>query len=355
MALSVPTLENIYPFDANDTYDFQFSYDKGGDQYSKHNLVISTNRGDGTDSIVYDVTADSYEPFHTYVPALADIALINGKQYKAKIRLGTETAWSEFSEWKLFYVHSKPDLDIINIGEDGLIYNYIETFQGSYIHPVDEGDILVSYQFFLYDNENRLIEQFDKKYYAKTPLIEQTIKNFENGVPYKLTLKTESNHGILASVTKTFIPMYDFPIIGDVPFTLKNVPKKPSIEISFDLIQVDGEKDNEDSLIYENSTWVNLQDDKVFYDKDFLLKKDFVLKIWCKDLIEDETICKLQGVDGSIELVYSRGFIQAIKQANNCPYVNRIVSYVPIVNEIEMFICLKQLDDLMELAVEQIL
>ena len=150
MALSIPTLEKIYPFDANDTYDFMFRYDKGGNQFTQHNLVIMTNRGDGTDSVVYDVTTDSFNPFHTYVPGLANIALINGKQYKAKIRLGTNTLWSEFSEWKLFYVHSKPDIDILNIDETGVIYNHIETFQGSYIHPSAEEDTLVSYQFLLH-------------------------------------------------------------------------------------------------------------------------------------------------------------------------------------------------------------
>ena len=133
MALGIPVLEDITPFEANETYVFKFRYDSGGDQYTKNNLVISTNRGDGTDTEVYNVEVNAFDAFHTYVPVLATTPLENGKQYKVKIRVGRDTNWSAFSDWKLFYVHSTPVIDITNIYDRGFIYTHIEISSTSII------------------------------------------------------------------------------------------------------------------------------------------------------------------------------------------------------------------------------
>lgn len=351
MAISTPILESIYPFDANDTYDFIFRYDKGGTQYNKHNLVIETNRGDGTDSVVYDVILDSFDPFHTYIPGSATIPLINGKQYKAKIRLGANISWSEFSEWKIFYVHTKPIINIVNIGDDGFIYNYIDTFQAIYSIPAGEDDPLISYQYTLYDENLNIINQYDKKYITDAnPNIEQVVTNLEYNKQYNIKLHTESLHGVVVNLIEPFRAIYEFPIMGDTTFVLENVPQKPSVQISFYVKQIDGE--GEDNIHYEDNTWVNLIDNTISYEKDFLVEKDFVAKIWCKDLVNNKTLFKIQGADGVIELIYFHKRIHVFKYRNNSPKYH-IVSDI-LINPIEYtFILLKQQNNRLNLVCQQ--
>lgn len=354
MALSIPILENIYPFDANNTYDFKFRYDRGGNQYTKSNLVISTNRGDGTDSIIYDEVMESYHPFHTYVPSMATVPLVNGKQYKVKIRVGDNNLWSDFSEWKLFYVHTTPLVDIVNISDDGFIYNHIETFQVSYITPSIEEDPLMSYQFYLYDENMILINEYPKKYaISHSSMIEQTVNNLESGVKYILRLRTESSHGVIVNLTKEFTPLYNFPILGETTFNVDNLTDKPSVKISYELYQIEGAQTNGNSVSYEDNTWINLVGKSIHYDKDFYIKDDFIIKLWCKNLENNKVICRISGNEGIIEFVYLYKHIHVYKYKNGSKYQNHIACKTVINPLKNTFIILKQVENMMNLTCQQ--
>lgn len=350
MALSIPALEDIIPFDANDTYDFKFRYDKGGNQYTQSNLVIETNRGDGTDSEIYNQIMYSFDPFHTYVPSSAISALINGKQYKAKIRVGTEEEWSDFSEWKLFYVHTMPVVEITTIDDSGFIYNHIETFQANYIIPSEEGDPLMSYSFILYDENMGEIEKFPKKY-AGGGNIEQTVKNLEANVKYIIYLETESTHGVVTKLFKEFIPLYDFPILGDTKFIVTNLRDKPSVKVEFELYQISGKVVDGGFLDFEDNTWVDLKNRSLQYDKDFCIDKDFVLKLWCKDLDDNSTILKMSNDNGRIEIAYLGGYIHIFKCSS--AYCNHIVCPEAINSTKDIYIFLAQEKDKLNLICHQ--
>lgn len=353
MALSIPILEEIKPFDANDTYDFHFRYDRGGSQYTKSNLVISTNRGDGSDLDIYDIELDSYDPFHTYVPSLATLPLENGKEYKAKIRVGTEELWSEFSEWQLFYAHSLPVVKIVNISEDGHIYSHIDTFQVSYEVPPQERDPLESYQFTLYDSEMRLINKYPKKY-ANTPMIEQTIKDLEPNRQYILTLRTESQHGVVVNLTEEFIPTYDFPILGETTFLVENLKDKPSVRVAFEVYQIDGTIIGDEHVSFSDNTWVNLSGKVVRYDTDFHIDDDFIMKLWCKGLNEGRLVCEISDNNGStLELSYLRNRIHVYKYRNNSPHSSYVVCDTEIDGLENVFIMVKQVDNMINIVCQQ--
>ena len=354
MALSTPVLEEIKPFDANDIYDFQFTYNKGGMQYSKSNLIISTSRGDGTDQDVYDVNIDSYDPFHTYVPGLALATLENGKQYRAKIRVGTGDSWSEFSEWRLFYAHSTPVVVFTNISTEGQIYNHIDSFQVSYTMPVGEHDPLVSYHFELYDKNMRLINKYPKRYPSGV-MVEQIVKDLEVDKEYNIRFKAESSHGRIVDIVREFTPTYEPPILGETTFLVNNLESKPSVKIEYELYQIDGTVMNGEYISFEDDTWVDLKNKSIYYNTDFHIEDDFVLKLWFKDLDNNKTILKMVGDNGSsVKIIYSYNRIHVCKYRGNSPHSTHVVCRKTISPDQSTFMIVKQIDNMIDITCQQL-
>ena len=219
--------------------------------------------------------------------------------------------------------------------------------------PSGEGDSLASYQFRLYDEDMRLIEEYPKKY-ANTPMIEQTIKDLEPNRKYILQLLTESLHGVMVDLIKEFIPIYDFPILGETTFLVENLKDKPSVKIDFELYQINGTVNNGESISFDDNTWVNLNGKSIHYDTDFYIEDDFIMKLWCKDLDNNEVICKIfDGNDGVLDIVYSYKRVHVCKYRVGTPHENHVVCNTVVDPSKNIFITLKQVNNMIDLVCQQ--
>lgn len=350
-------ISTIRPFDATKDYEFIF-YVNGGDQVLRNNLVIKDLE---TNEVVYDENQETF----AFIHILPANTLKNGKAYKAKIRTGgINNTWSQFSESQMFYCFSPAIITIptIDYNNQNRVYNQTVLFEATYTQP--EGEQLQSYRFLLYNENKNLIKSFPEKFYQNEDSLTQEIAGLQNGKLYYIQIKTESVNGLLSETNLIwFKPFYITPKLSVVLFP-ENLPEQGAIKLSANIVQIIGKLyDNNGKLIdpniveYIDDEWLDLTRldyDKLVFDNAFdILQNDFIMKIWCKNILDNKTFLILYSPYGNIKLIKYDNRIHAFKTNKYHNIKSHFVSDVfNFVDNNQYMIYLKQVNNLIDILIK---
>lgn len=356
--LTTPILKSpIRPFDATKDYDFIF-YVNGGNQVLKNNLIIEDIEKNAE---VYNQTQESFGYKHK---VLAN-TLINGKSYKVRIRTGgIDNKWSQFSEYQMFYCFSPATITIptINYDDQNRVYNQTVNFEAIYTQT--EGEQLQSYRFLLYDKNKDLIKSFPEQFYDGTGNLNQEITGLDNGELYYIQVKTESANGLLTDTESIwFKPFYVIPRLS-VVLAPENLKEQGAIKLSANIIQIigklydnNGNQINPLNIEYISDEWLDLTRidyDRLVFDEGFdIIQNNFVLKMWCKNIYDNEVFLTLHSPYGKIELIKYDNRVHAFKAGKYHKLKSHFVSNEFDFNtNLQYMIYLKQVNNLIDIIMK---
>lgn len=284
--LTQPIVNPISAFDATRAHNITFTV-IGGAQVVANRLVISNNE---TGVIVYNKTAITMKLEHT-IPANI---LTNGGYYNAVVyTIDNANNESVASTAVPFYCYSQPVLTIDNIPATETIENGTYTFTGTYIQQ--EGEILNSYQYTLYDSNKNVLSKTPLIYYETDSSLSYTFVGMSNDTSYYIELSGETVNGthITSGViyfTVRYIQPASFAICD-----LVNNCDDGYIQVSSNIVAIDG-KSNPDPPIYIDDKEVDLRDPDswVEWDSGFRIQDDFTLRAWGRDFNPYESIITLK-------------------------------------------------------------
>lgn len=284
--LTQPIVNPISAFDATRAHNITFTV-IGGAQVVANRLVISNNE---TGAIVYNKTAITMKLEHT-IPANT---LTNGGYYNAVVyTIDNANNESVASTAVPFYCYSQPVLTIDNIPATETIENGTYTFIGTYIQQ--EGEILNSYQYTLYDSNKNVLSKTPLIYYETDSSLSYTFVGMSNDTSYYIELSGETINGthITSGViyfTVRYIQPASFAICD-----LVNNCDDGYIQVSSNIVAIDG-KSNPDPPIYIDDKEVDLRDPDswVEWDSGFRIQDDFTLRAWGRGFNPYEPIITLK-------------------------------------------------------------
>ena len=284
--LTQPIINPISAFDATRAHNITFTV-IGGAQVVANRLVISNNE---TGAIVYNKTAITMKLEHT-IPANT---LTNGGYYNAVVyTIDNANNESVASTAVPFYCYSQPVLTIDNIPATETIENGTYTFTGTYIQQ--EGEILNSYQYTLYDSNKNVLSKTPLIYYETDSSLSYTFVGMSNDTSYYIELSGETVNGthITSGViyfTVRYIQPASFAICD-----LVNNCDDGYIQVSSNIVAIDG-KSNPNPPIYIDDKEVDLRDSDswVEWDSGFRIQDDFTLRAWGRDFNPYEPIITLK-------------------------------------------------------------
>lgn len=295
-----PMLTRIPPFDAQRGTSIYFTY-FGSKQAIENNLSI---REKDTNLAVYDFNYTGFEKVHHLPPSV----VVNGKKYVAKLRVKyIDGHYSEYSNDVEFITVKTPVLDIENIDGQGYVYNSDVTFIARYSQ--ENGEMVRTYRFNLYDEKDDLIKRFP----LRTPegaglVLMETATMLEKGRGYFIECVIETENGFNWSHKEKFIPLYIVPSINGVIQT-RNDQKEGFVRVTANLKQLLGTQvrvtDPDDTYIsdnyeYEGNEWVIVPQENPIIFKGLGMNRasDFVMKVWCKDIPINSLFLELGTKDG---------------------------------------------------------
>lgn len=330
--LTQPIVNPISAFDATRAHNITFTV-IGGAQVVANRLVISNNE---TGAIVYNKTAITMKLEHT-IPANT---LTNGGYYNAVVyTIDNANNESVASTAVPFYCYSQPVLTIDNIPATETIENGTYTFTGTYIQQ--EGEILNSYQYTLYDSNKNVLSKTPLIYYETDSSLSYTFVGMSNDTSYYIELSGETVNGthITSGViyfTVRYIQPASFAICD-----LVNNCDDGYIQVSSNIVAIDG-KSNPDPPIYIDDKEVDLRDPDswVEWDSGFRIQDDFTLRAWGRDFNPYEPIITLKNdidtpqTPNKIEMKWMTGDViknlplYTIKSGNNINITDSEVSNI---------------------------
>jgi hypothetical protein len=330
--LTQPIVNPISAFDATRAHNITFTV-IGGAQVVANRLVISNNE---TGAIVYNKTAITMKLEHT-IPANT---LTNGGYYNAVVyTIDNANNESVASTAVPFYCYSQPVLTIDNIPATKTIENGTYTFTGTYIQQ--EGEILNSYQYTLYDSNKNVLSKTPLIYYETDSSLSYTFVGMSNDTSYYIELSGETVNGthITSGViyfTVRYIQPASFAICD-----LVNNCDDGYIQVSSNIVAIDG-KSNPDPPIYIDDKEVDLRDSDswVEWDSGFRIQDDFTLRAWGRDFNPYEPIITLKNdidtpqTPNKIEMKWMTGDViknlplYTIKSGNNINITDSEVSNI---------------------------
>ncbi len=283
--LTQPIVNPIAAFDATKQQAITFIV-IGGAQVVGNRLVIRNNQ---TGEIVYNQTQSSMKLEHI-LPANS---LKNNNFYNAVIyTIDNGNDESVASVPIPFYCYTQPALTIDNIPSSGIIENGTYSFQGNYVQ--NEGELLNSYRFTLYDSNKTILAQSPLIYYNTDPSLTYLFSGMSNNTSYYIELTGETiNSTILTSGVKSFTVRYIQPASFAI-CDLVNDCENGYIQISSNIVAIDG-KSNPTPPKYIDDKEVDLRypDSWVEWDSGFSIKNDFTLRAWGRDFNPYEPIITL--------------------------------------------------------------
>lgn len=283
--LTQPIVNPIAAFDATRQQAITFIV-IGGAQVVGNRLIIRNNQ---TGEIVYNQTQSSMKLEHI-LPANS---LKNNNFYNAVIyTIDNGNDESVASVPIPFYCYTQPALTIDNIPSSGIIENGTYSFQGNYVQ--NEGELLNSYRFTLYDSNKIILAQSPLIYYNTDPSLTYLFSGMSNNTSYYIELTGETiNSTTLTSGVKSFTVRYIQPASFAI-CDLVNDCENGYIQISSNIVAIDG-KSNPTPPKYIDDKEVDLRkpDSWVEWDSGFSIKNDFTLRAWGRDFNPYESIITL--------------------------------------------------------------
>lgn len=266
--LTQPIINTIAAFDATIAHEISFSV-IGGAQVLSNRLVISENR---TGSVVYDQIQSSLKFAHI-IPANT---LQNGSYYNAVIyTIDNAQQQSEPSVPVPFYCYTRPALSITNIPVTETIENGTYEFTANYAQ--NEGELLDSYKFILYDSNKQVLTESDLIYYAIDSSLAYTFVGMSNDTSYYIEVQGQTvNKTSLSSGLQFFTVRYIQPASFAICDLVNNC-NEGYIQISSNIVAIDGFS-NPDPPIYIDNKEVDLRGENVSIEQDMNNYWSFISK-----------------------------------------------------------------------------
>lgn len=130
----------------------------------------------------------------------------------------------------------------------------------------------------------------------------------------------------------------------------ENNYSKGSIIVTANIKQIIGKVES-GTISYIDGEWVNTKNGVVVYDKTdclFEINKDFVLKVWLKDVLEDVPLLKLIGNEGYIELRYYNNQFHVFKKVGIFTY-HTVSEKLNLVGDDNLFVYVAHKNNLIDL------
>lgn len=292
--LTQPIINPISAFDATKQQSITFVV-IGGAQVVGNRLIIRNNQ---TGEVVYDKIQSSMKLEHI-LPANS---LKNNNFYNAVIyTIDNGNDESVASVPIPFYCYTQPVLTIDNIPSSGTIENGTYSFQGNYVQ--NEGELLNSYKFILYDSNKEILSQSSLIYYNTDNSLTYLFSGMSNNTSYYVELTGETVNGtILTSGIKSFTVRYIQPASFAI-CDLVNDCENGYIQISSNIVAIDG-KSNPTPPTYIDDKEVDLRESNswVEWDNGFNIKDDFTLRAWGREFNPYEPIITLSNQQNTSEM-----------------------------------------------------
>lgn len=293
--LLTPQLLQVNAFNPSYEQEFIFLYD--GNQIVKNRLII-TNNDNG--NVVYDNTQNALKSSHF----LSSNILIAGCKYNAQVQVfDSDGNSSELSEQILFYCYSTPIFKLNGVSQDEIIHRAELTVKLDYEQA--EGESLKEFQFYLYNSDMSLYT-YSNVLYSNSPL-EYTFYNLKNECNYYIKAIGKTLNGM--SLDTGLIPFnVNYVMIpANVIFKVENNYRNGYITLFSGIIDI-GYDIESDNYILENGT-LKLWDNKLTYNKGFLLDSNFVLQVEAKSLPLNHYFLLLNNsIALSIKKIFNRYF-----------------------------------------------
>lgn len=306
MSSLAPMVHNISAFDKNVDKIITFNWDERNNQIVGNRCIIRDN---ATNAIVYDITQNNLNKRHIIYSEnkpeqVGFNNLTNGRLYNLTLQVITKDAlgnnqYSQSSTPVLFYCFTTPTLSIIDITDGQIIRNPFYSAKLAYSQT--EGELIQSYQYFLYDASNHLIWGSGVKYNTENPLeMPMNLNDLADNGFYKIQATCITVNGIesksdLISFSVEYINPNAYALIS-----LENIYDIGQIKIESNIISLVGRYDGIGEPNYLNNEFINLKDsrNKVNFDKDFQINGNFTLNIKGYDFTKISKILEMSDTSG---------------------------------------------------------
>lgn len=290
MALTRPILYSVPAFDATNQYTFSFNV-IGGDQVVKNQLTIIDQ---SNNQIVYQQQQTTFAFIHT----INANTLVNGKYYSASlITYNSSNESSSPSVSIQFYCYTNPSFNFNNIPVTNVITNSNYVFDVRYNQ--NEGELLNSYTFNLYDAQRNLLSTSGMMYtsgVSNLPLIvSYQFNSLQDNTFYFVQATGQTLQGTQISTGFIgFSVSYVEPSVFSV-INLTNNCQGGYIIIRSNLSDIPGTSNPSPPLYIDENTAVDVTENGsyIIWDKGFSLYSDFTASLWGREFTEDSNIITL--------------------------------------------------------------
>ncbi|MSU01927.1 hypothetical protein [Tissierella pigra] len=342
--MAIPDLRKVFPFPSTDDYTFRFNVEGISQQIFYNELEIKLSSD--TSQIMYKQRIQEFRYQHT-VPANT---LENGKQYVAIVKVyNNANILIGESNPIFFYCFSSPILSIPTI-VNGEVGSQTAMFKGTY--EQSEGELLQSYRFKLY-NDNQVLISESPEIYSDT--IQYEFSDLESRQKYYIELQVSTINEMTHSTGLIeFTPRYVAPRFSSA-IELENLSDEASILVTCNVIRIIGIPDVE-PVIYTDDGMVDLRDNGVWFDEGFKLTGNWTIQMWLKDIVDNSVFFQLIARDYSkIELEYKNNKIKLYKMLDE-EYIMQILigeNEISTTNNL-IFICIKHINGLYDFTYETV-
>lgn len=293
-----PVIKPITPFDATLGTTIKATYSGNMPYYNR--VVIQDAM---TLTVVYDRTIGTSDYSHFVDPsytgaivAPGDVgyALINGRRYTATIQFFGRTLSDPFmvSDKASFLTRTTPQFFFDGV-TDGMVID-TASIGLDLVYAQAETEMLVSYQFLIYDNNKKLLQETDIKYDLSD--MTYTFKGLSNLTSYYVRALGVTKNGISLDTGYWEIrTQYQNPSVYARMF-VQNDSQTSENEYWTNFILIEADEPDED--FYFEDSWIHLENKKVTYSKGFEIADDATWYIRAKDVDYEQVIMKVSNNSG---------------------------------------------------------
>jgi hypothetical protein len=295
LSLLTPVLSTVNAFDATASNIFTFTVPSGGDQVTKNRLTIINQSSGAT---VYQ----SIQTTFAYVHTLVANTLTNGTYYSAYINTYNANGdMSANSNTLQFYCYTTPTFAFSNLPTGNVITNSSFAFQVTYNQT--EGELLNSYEYFLYDAQNVQIADSGVLYISSTTapptVLLYTFSGFTDNTSYKIQATGVTSGGTSVSTNLVQISIqYTTPTI----FTAIQLNQNCNggyVTLTSNITDIEGAS-NPSPPTYLSNNEVDLTSTNSYVnwgDNQFNISGNWTLRVWGRNFTSNQTICTLQNAN----------------------------------------------------------
>lgn len=280
MALVTPQLLATTAFDATQAHVFSFVV-SGGDQVVANRLIIKNNT---TLEEVYNQQVQTFN-FEHAVPANT---LTNGSYYQATITTyNAEGQASTPSTPIQFYCYTTPTLEFTNIPSGSVIANSSFAFEVTY--DQDEGELLNSYSYTLYDAQGVQLSTSGIQYVGSTEqpptVLTYTFSGLSDGSSYYVLADGRTVNGTEVTTGRVLISVrYDNPDLSAV-IELTDNCQGGYITVRSNFVEVIGKSEPDPPPFVKDNTAVDLRQGGYYtiFNEGYTISGDFTASAWGYD------------------------------------------------------------------------